>query len=296
MAEYDVSAYSLGGFNANVTLELLDLPPGVTGNVTPELINADITATASLQTSGSTPLGTYLIPMLGYSIFQSGDYQIPVWRVSYLRLVVTDHPIYSLSPDKGPAGTEVTISGANFGADPGPGNRSTAANHVSWAGVQMPDASVTSWSDTEITFIPPDDPDLFSPQKFPLMGVVEVTAESTPSNADFFFQIEPEIASITSKEDSGRILVTITGTSFGNDPGSLFRSTSFEHLSLSGAWIANTDVKYWSNSEIRFYVNETTSSGEVVLTSNGYESNSVTYHAPGDDSDQTKVFLPMLRR
>lgn len=160
----------------------------------------------------------------------------------------------------------------------------------------MPDASVISWSNSQIRFIPPDNPNLFSPQKFPLVGLVSVTAGGTTSNADYFFQIEPRITAIASGPDSGRILVTLTGTSFGNDPGLLFRSTSYEHVSLGGIQINNSDVVSWSNSKVEFYVDTVTPSGQVVVTANGYESNPIAYYKPGDTGEQKKVYLPMLRR
>jgi len=295
-AEYAIHANSIGGFSADVSLELLDLPAGITGSVLPDNINAQNSAIISLQTTTGTALGEYEIALLGSSTFWSGDVVIPVWRTTYLKLTVTNQPIYSLSPEKGPAGTVVTISGAGFGSDPGPGNRSTATNHVTWAGVQLPDASVTSWSANQIKFVSPDNPDLFLPQKFPLLGSVTVTAGGTDSNNDFEFRIESKITSITSAPESDRLLVTLTGTSFGNDPGLLLRSTSYEHISLGGAWIPNMDVASWSNHQIQFYVDQTTPSGLVMVTSNGYESNTIAYYAPGDDTDQKTVYLPMLRR
>jgi hypothetical protein len=292
--QYSISANSIGGFKADVSLSLGILPPGVTGNITPVSINVGNPATVNLQTALNTPLGVHYLPVIGYAVFHSGDVDIPVWRVFHLALNVTDHPIYSVSPEKGPYGTVVTISGANFGADPGAGNRSTPQNHVTWAGAQMPDSAVTSWADTQITFVPPDTPNLFLPQKFPLVGDVAVTAGGTPSNADFLFQIENHISTLVSAPPiSGRILVTLSGTSFGNDPGSLLRSTSYEHVSLGGAWVPSADIYSWSNNQIQFYVGQNTPSSQVLVTSNGYESNPVMFIAR---AGSTKVYLPMQRR
>lgn len=292
-ANYEISANSIGGFSADVTLSVLLLPPGITASLNPSVIAGGTPADLTLQTDAAMPLGVYEVPILGMAIFKSGDVDVPVYRVSFVHITVTEHPIYSVSPSKGPAGTVVTITGSNFGPDPGPGSRSTPANHISWAGVQMPESAVTGWSNTQITFVPPDDPTLFEPQKFPLLGDVVVTASSTSSNADYYFQMENRITGLSDVESSGRILITLTGTSFGNDPGSLFRSTSFEHISFGGIWIPYPDVVSWSNHEIRFYVAASAPSSQIVVTSNGYDSNAVTYVT---ETDELRVFLPMLRR
>ncbi len=293
--DYTIEANSIGGFSADVNLSILSLPLGVTGDITPATISAGTPATFHIQTSPTTPLGTHYILLEGYSVFTSGDWDIPVWRVATLKLNVTNHPIYSISPEKAPAATVVTIAGANFGADPGVGNRSTPQNHVTWAGVQLPDANINSWSDTQIRFTPPDDPALFDPLKFPLLGDVIVMASGENSNDDLTFQIEPYISSLQSVPNSDRMLVTLHGTSFGSDPGSLNRDTVYEHISIEGVWISNYDVASWSNHEIQFFVDMTTHSGLVVVTSNGYESNPVPYYAPGQEEDNL-VYLPMLRR
>lgn len=292
-AEFTIEANSIGGFSADVSLLLGPLPLGMTGNIAPTTVNASQHATIDLQTSQSTPLGVHQIPVLGYAIFRSGDVNIPVWRTFFIQLTVTNHPLYSVEPSRGPAGTVVSINGANFGSDPGAGYRSTAQNHVTWAGVQLPDASITSWSDSEIKFTPPDNPDLFLQHKFPLVGEIIVTAGGTPSNSDLTFQIESHISTLTSVVESTRILITLTGTSFGSDPGVLYRSTSYEHVSLGGVWIPTTDVKSWNNNQIQFYVPINAVSQQVIVTSNGYESNAVMFIAKAGN---TKVYLPMLQR
>jgi hypothetical protein len=89
----------------------------------------------------------------------------------------------------------------------------------------------------------------------------------------------------------GSITVTLTGTSLGNDPGSLLRSTSFEHVSLSAQRIPNADVLSWSNNTITFTVPLGTPPGPVTVTSNGYESNALAF-TPGSNT----LYIPMLHR
>jgi hypothetical protein len=234
-------------------------------------------------------LGTYYLPLEGSATFKSGDSLLTVERTSYLKLTVTDHPVYSVTPEHGPAGTVISVSGANFGTDPGPGNRSTATNHVTWANKWVPDANVLSWSNSTITFTPPDIPSLFLPQRFPLVGRISVTANGTASNDDFQFKIDSFIQSANTTRSGGVITVTLTGTSFGDDPGSLYRSTYFEHVAVDGTWIANGNVKGWSNSGITFTLPYTSTGGMVTVTSNGFESNSVSLDIAG-----SRIFLPLL--
>jgi hypothetical protein len=290
-AAYQISAYSLGGFNANVSLDVMSVPPGSSFTLTPVTINTAIDSQLDIVTSGSTPLGIYWIPVQGYAVFHSGDHDIPVWRYEYVKLTVTEHPVTDVSPLSGPAGTIVTITGTNFGSDPGAGNRSTASHHVILAGQQMPDASVISWSNTQIRVNVPDNPGLFP--KGPVSGEVKVMVNGGYSNNDFNFQLENYIKSISVEDTDSGFVVTLTGTSFGNDPGSFNRSTTYEHVSLNGTWIKYYDVTSWSNTAITFVLPESTSAGEVIVTSNGYHSNSVNFYPPGTNN---MIFLPLTIR
>ena len=74
--------------------------------------------------------------------------------------------------------------------------------------------------------------------------------------------------------------VTINGTSLGNDPGALLRSTSLEHVSLDGIWFLKDKVLSWSNNIITIRVAYGTPEGQITVTSNGYESNYVTFNPP----------------
>lgn len=288
---FTATANSIGGFNANVNLSLLNWPTVVTGTIVPNVTNPDVVSTIFVTTSAGTPPGVYYLPLQGSAAFKSGDNVIPVSRVSYLKLTVTQHPVYSVSPAHGPAGTAVTIAGANFGADPGPGGRSTPTNHVTWAGVQLPDANVTGWSDTAITFTPPDNPALFSPQKFPLVGAVVVTAGGSQSNDDESFKIDNRLSTVSYSRGGAVITVTLTGTSLGSDPGSLWRSTAYEHVALNGSWVPNSDVKAWSNTVITFTVPSTSTGGLITVTSNGFESNALAFSVAG-----YKLYLPLVRQ
>ncbi len=140
---------------------MISVPSGSSFTISPTSIDTTIDAQLDILTTGSTPLGTYFIPVEGYAVFHSGDNDIPVWRYEFLRLTVTHHPVTDVDPLSGPAGTLVTIKGTNFGPDPGTGNRSTSTMMLSLAGQQIPDSSVISWSNTQIQVRVPDAPTLF---------------------------------------------------------------------------------------------------------------------------------------
>jgi photosystem II stability/assembly factor-like uncharacterized protein len=286
---FTATVYSLGGFNANVSLSLQGLSTGMSANITPEDITTGQVATIQINTTAATPLGVHELLLRGYSVFHSGDYDVPVYRYADLRLTVTNRPIYSVSPDHGPANTVVTITGANFGADPGPGNRSTATNHVILAGKQMPDANVLSWSDTQITVKVPDSPSLFPDGS--VVDVVSVTSGGSQSNEDYRFHLESHLDALTAERSGNIFTITLTGTGFGTDPGALFRSTSHEHISLGDDWIDNDRVLSWSNNMIVFTVDFGTRSGFVTVTVNGFKSN--TAYAAISPSE---VFLPLVRK
>lgn len=292
---FSASTYSLGGTFADVTLSTSYVPSGMTVDILPDTIGEGVDATITTQTTPSISVSEYDIPIWGYAVFRSGDLDIPVWRMSYLHVIVTDTPVYSVSPSKGPSGTTVTISGENFGSDPGIGERSSGSHHVILAGEQLPDSNVLSWSNNSITVHVPNSVNLYP--LGPTIGAVKVVANNAHSNDNLTFQLENRITDISSVEDpgTGETTVTLTGTSFGNDPGYILRSTDLEHVSLGESWIQNFDVLGWSNNQITFKIPSSTSSGYVSVTSNGYRSNEI-YLSLGSGSEGKNIYLPLVVR
>jgi photosystem II stability/assembly factor-like uncharacterized protein len=288
--QFTITVDSLGAINSQVSINILDWPTGITGTVSPTSIDANSVATVYITTTNA-PTGIHLLPIQGQAKFRSGDVEIPVTSVSSLKLTVTNDPVNSVTPSHGKAGTVVTISGSGFGADPGPGLRSTNINNVTWGGKRIPDGNVLSWAPAQITFTPPDAPGLFPLYEFPLVGKIIVTAGGSISNDDYTFKIDPYINTVSYTRDSSAFTVSLAGTSFGVDPGSLSRSTYFEHVSLNGTWVPNSNVKNWANNAITFTLPLTSTGGTVVVTTNGYESNAVTLSL---GSNSSKVYLPTL--
>ena len=84
-AFFTVTVNSLGGFDTDVSLSLLDLPPGTSASILPASINAGTTATVYVTTTAGTPLNEYQLPLRGLATFRSGDTDVTVSRVSTLK-------------------------------------------------------------------------------------------------------------------------------------------------------------------------------------------------------------------
>ena len=153
--------------------------------------------------------------------------------------------IDSLTPSSGDVGTPVTISGKHFGA---------SADTVTFNGTA---ATPTAWSDTSITVPVPAGA---------TTGNVVVTVGGTASNGSVF-TITPEITGINPTSGTVGVPVTITGTSFGNTQGS-------NTVKFNGIAAAPTS---WSSTSIVAPVPLGVSTGNVVVTVNGFDSNGVNF-------------------
>jgi photosystem II stability/assembly factor-like uncharacterized protein len=293
-AVFQVGINSIG---SSMSVTLSSTPSGsITAGFSASPIDPSMTSTLTYTVPLGTPPGKYVIPIRGNTTIHSGDNDIPIQRTTYVTVVVTDHPITSVVPDHGPAGTVVTIQGVNLGSDPGAGNRSSATNHVILAGQQMPDASVLSWSPTAINVQVPDSLALFP--RGPATDRVMVTTGGFDSNDTLSFQVENHIATVSKSVGATAITVTLTGTGFGTDPATFgdptLYNTDFEHVTLNNVMVPYVQIKSWSNNTIVFEVPTVPalSLSSIFVTSNGYDSNAVNI----DLNVKTETFLPLVKR
>jgi hypothetical protein len=157
--------------------------------------------------------------------------------------------ITSLNPNAGPAGTSVTITGANFGASQG-------TSQVTFNGTS---ASPTSWSDTSIGVPVPGGA---------TTGNVVVTVGGVASNGvAFTVVIPPSITSLSPTSGPVGTAVTISGTNFGASQGT---ST----ISLNGTQLPVTN---WTATSIATFVPNGATTGNVVVTVGGFASNGVLF-------------------
>lgn len=163
---------------------------------------------------------------------------------------VTPAPsITSLTPNTGTIGSSVTIAGANFNAQ-GTGSK------VTFNGTQA--TSITNWTSTSITAVVPTGA---------TTGNVVVTAAGGVSStgANFTVATAPSITSLTPTSGEPGASVTITGTNFTTITGT---------VTFNGQ-VASTSS--WSNASIVAVVPNGASSGNVVATASGLQSNSVAF-------------------
>jgi hypothetical protein len=157
--------------------------------------------------------------------------------------------ISSISPTLGqvsPVGSPITITGTGFGASP---------DTVTVGGVA---AVPSSWSDTRVVAPVPS-------TLLPGFSDVIVTVGGATSNAQSFLVL-PAITAVsppTAAPIGG--MVTVTGTSFGDAPGA---------VTFNGTQAVPST---WSNTSVTFPVPSGATSGSIVVTSNGWDTNGVYY-------------------
>jgi YD repeat-containing protein len=158
--------------------------------------------------------------------------------------------IASASPNSGPIGMPVTISGTGFGASP-------ASSTLTFNGI--PATAIISWTDTSIVVPVP---------KGAASGNVIATVGGTASNGtNFTVTSGPGISSISPTSGPTGTSVTITGNNFGTYQGS-------GTITFAGA---AGSVRTWTDTSITALVPANTSTGNVVVTSGGVVSNGIPF-------------------
>jgi hypothetical protein len=161
-----------------------------------------------------------------------------------VQITVQPPNVVAVNPTSGSFGTQVTISGANFGAVQGA---------VTISGVQ---ASVLSWTETSILASVPD-------QASPGPGQLVVTAGTTSSNSASFTVI-PSIQSFSPSAAPIGASITIYGDNFGSNG-----TVTFDGLTAT--------TTSWSSNAISVTVPTGASAGQVVVTSNSQPSNTAFF-------------------
>jgi photosystem II stability/assembly factor-like uncharacterized protein len=140
-----------------------------------------------------------------------------------------------LSPNSGDVGTNpVVIAGTGFGAD-----QATVNGHVYFNG--NIEAAVSSWTDTSISVTVPDN-------AYGSARDVRVVNDGGASNGAPF-SVNVHVNGVGGFY-SGGDTVTITGSGFGTDPGAGNRSTTDDHVRISGTLIPDADITSWANNSI----------------------------------------------
>jgi hypothetical protein len=166
----------------------------------------------------------------------------------------------------------ITITGTNFGTDPGAANRSTATNNIKIGTHQIASANVTAWSATSITFLTDSavtgDTDTDWGVNFGGAASLTVTASSaTSTGADFY--VFPQVTSISGvAADSAREydagdtdgVITLNGTRFGTALGT--GSVSILGSSATTTAWGNTAI----TAQVPVAIADTLYTGSVIIT------------------------------
>ena len=159
--------------------------------------------------------------------------------------------ITSLSPSSGPVGSQVTITGTNFGSTQG-------SSTISFNGTLA--TTIGNWNSNQIAATVPVGA---------ATGNIVVTVNSVPSNGlNFTVLPTPNIASLSPTSGSVGTSVSITGTNFGSTQGS---ST----VSFNGT--PATTIGNWNPTQITATVPAGATTGNVVVTVNGVPSNGLNF-------------------
>ena len=167
--------------------------------------------------------------------------------------------INSLSATSGVVGDSITISGLNFGDSQG-------ASAVTFNGIT---ATPTNWTANSITLPVPADA---------TTGPVMVTVNGLSSNG-VSFTVIPKINSLSPTSGSAGESITINGTSFGATQGS---ST----VKFNGTTASPTN---WSATSIVVPVPGAATTGPVIVTVDGSQSNGVSFNVTTTGAVSGKV-------
>jgi RHS repeat-associated protein len=158
--------------------------------------------------------------------------------------------VTGVSPELGGIGSQVTISGSNFGASQG-------SSTLTFNGTLA--SSIASWSNTQIVANVPVGA---------TTGLVNVVVNSIQGiSSESFAVISPVITSVTPPAAPVGGSITITGTGFGGYTGE-------GQVQFNGAAV---DGYPWSNTSITASVPTGATSGPVTVVYDGVASNSVSF-------------------
>ncbi len=162
---------------------------------------------------------------------------------------VSTPTIATVSPSSGAAGTQVTVSGSGFGA--------AQANGRVWLGTTY--GLVTSWSDTQV---------VATVANGSATGTAQILQNGVWSNSFVFDTGIPKIASVTPSSAAPGTQVTIAGSNFGANQGTVWLGSG------PGA------VLSWSDAQIVATVAPQAATGIVRVIQNGVSSNSIRFVVP----------------
>jgi hypothetical protein len=163
--------------------------------------------------------------------------------------------ISSVSPSSTAAGTSVTLTGQNFGATQGDSYLTLAQGGTSWgAPYDGAKLTITSWSDTAITFTLPPDSGPFPLE--PGNATITVTVAGQTSSAQTITVTgtvapAPVLSSVSPSSTTAGSSVTLTGQNFGSSQGSSYLTLAQGGTSWGAPYDGATlTITSWSDTAI----------------------------------------------
>jgi hypothetical protein len=258
---------TVGGVMSNAVVFTVTSAPSIT-NVSPNSgpVGAPVTitganygatqGTSTVTFNGTTAtVSTWSATSIAVTVpagAMTGNVVVTVGGVMSNAVVFTVTPapsITNVSPNSGPVGAPVTITGANFGATQG-------TSTVAFNGTT---ATVSTWSATSIAVTVPAGA---------MTGNVVVTVGGVMSNA-VVFTVTPAPSITNVSPNSGLVgaPVTITGANFGATQGT--STVTFNGTAAT--------VSTWSATSIAVTVPAGAMTGNVAVTVSGVMSNAVAF-------------------
>jgi Glycosyl hydrolases family 31/Domain of unknown function (DUF5110)/NPCBM-associated, NEW3 domain of alpha-galactosidase/Carbohydrate binding module (family 6)/IPT/TIG domain len=196
--------------------------------------------------------------------------------------------ITATSPATPAPGDSVTLTGQDFGATQGSSYLTLAQGGTSWgAPYDGAKLTITSWSDTSITFQLPPNSGPFPLQPGSATITVTVAGQSSPAanlNIAGAAAPTPAISSASPSSTTAGSSVTLTGTNFGATQGSSYLTLSQGGTSWGAPYDgAKLTITSWSDTSVTFDLPPNSGSfplqagsATVTVTVGGQTSNAET--------------------
>ncbi|XOB42584.1 MAG: IPT/TIG domain-containing protein [Candidatus Nealsonbacteria bacterium] len=152
-------------------------------------------------------------------------------------------------------------------------------------------ATVNSWADTAIAIRIPTS---ISDNSY--TGNIVLT-RSSDSKADNWtnFRILPRITSLSPSSAQSGESVVISGNHFcqsGTCPEQGNRASSSDKITINGVLVEDSKISVWTDTSITIEIPDDASSGNIIVRSNNYDSNSKSFTLTGEEEEVPEVTAP----
>jgi hypothetical protein len=293
-ATVTTAEHNAGPGDADGTTVTLTAPSGWTvtpsGPVSAGTIAAGASATQSWTvqapaSSSTSPLTASLQAQASYTSAGEPEQVTAAEQAPPAPAPLPPPVISQVTPSTTAAGTSVTLTGENFGSTQGSSYLTLAQGGTSWgAPYDGAKLTITSWSDTSITFTLPPDTGPFPIEPGPATITVSVDGQTSPAQTitvSGTVAPAPVISSASPSTTTAGSSVTLTGVNFGSSQGSGYLTLAQGGTSWGAPYDGATlTITSWSDTSITFTLPPDTGSfplepgsATVTVTAGGQTSN-----------------------